>query len=228
TIAAILEELVHQVGILVPQEDPHLDARRGFRQLDHERERGDRRAAPVLRDHVNPPRGAAALKRREVSGRDDDGVEGRQHALLVHGHLIEILAHRQPLGEALFGHHPSSSSSILPAMASARAATSADPRLPTGCGITATGYPGMPARRAIASAVATNGSVMTTAAGSPRLLHEMASSTLPDEQEPQSPTAVTTTAQRLASTSASSSATGALALVLATRTTSAMPWRSRR
>jgi len=50
----------------------------------------------------------------------------------------------------------------------------------------------MPAMRAIASAVAMNGSVMIAAAGIPRFSNEMASSTLPDEQEPQSPIAVTT------------------------------------
>ena len=94
--------------------------------------------------------------------------------------------------------------------------------------MTATGYPGMPASRAMASAVARNGSVMTAAAGMPRFSKEMASSTLPDEQEPQSPTAVTTTAQCFASSSASSSDTGALAFVLATRTMSPMPWRVRR
>ncbi len=81
----------------------------------------------------------------------------------------------------------------------------------------------MPARRAIASAVATKGSVMTAAAGIPRFSNVMASSTLPDEQEPQSPTAVTTTAHCFARSRASSSATGALAFVLATRTTSATP-----
>jgi hypothetical protein len=52
--------------------------------------------------------------------------------------------------------------------------------------------------------VATNGSVMTTAAGIPRFSNEIASSTLPDEQEPQSPIAVTTMPQCLARTSASS------------------------
>jgi len=78
----------------------------------------------------------------------------------------------------------------------------------------------MPASLAMASAVASNGSVMTTAAGMPRFSKVMASSTLPDEHDPQSPMAVTTAAQRPASRSASLSLTGALALVLETRTTS--------
>ena len=78
----------------------------------------------------------------------------------------------------------------------------------------------MPASLAMASAVDSNGSVITTAAGIPRLSKVMASSTLPDEHDPQSPMAVMTAAQRAASASASLSLTGALALVLATRTTS--------
>ena len=81
----------------------------------------------------------------------------------------------------------------------------------------------MPARRAISSAVGTKGSVMTTAAGIPRFSKVMASSTLPDEHDPQSPMAVMTTAQHLARRSASASETGALALVFAARTTSPMP-----
>ena len=78
----------------------------------------------------------------------------------------------------------------------------------------------MPASLAMAFAVASNGSVMTTAAGMPRFSKVMASSTLPDEHDPQSPMAVMTAAQRPASRSASLSLTGALALVLETRTTS--------
>ena len=78
----------------------------------------------------------------------------------------------------------------------------------------------MPASAAIASAVGSNGSVITTAAGMPRFSKVMASSTLPDEHDPQSPMAVMTATQRAASASASISLTGALALVLATRTTS--------
>ena len=81
----------------------------------------------------------------------------------------------------------------------------------------------MPLRRAIASAVGTKGAVMMAAAGMPRFSNRMASSTLPDEQDPQSPIAVTTAAQCFASRSASSSGTGALALDLATRRTSATP-----
>ena len=50
----------------------------------------------------------------------------------------------------------------------------------------------MPLRRAIASAVGTKGAVMMAAAGMPRFSNPMASSTLPDEQDPQSPIAVTT------------------------------------
>jgi hypothetical protein len=68
----------------------------------------------------------------------------------------------------------------------------------------------------MAAAVSTKGSVMTAAAGMPRFSNEIASSTLPDEHDPQSPMAVMTAAQRVASRSASSSLTGALALVLAT------------
>ena len=78
----------------------------------------------------------------------------------------------------------------------------------------------MPASLAMASAVASKGSVITTAAGMPRFSKVMASSTLPDEHDPQSPIAVMTTAQRPASRSASLSLTGALAFVLETRTTS--------
>ena len=78
----------------------------------------------------------------------------------------------------------------------------------------------MPANLAMASAVASKGSVMTTAAGMPRFSKVMASSTLPDEHDPQSPMAVMTAAQRAASRSASLSLTGALALVFETRTTS--------
>jgi hypothetical protein len=80
----------------------------------------------------------------------------------------------------------------------------------------------MPAKSAMPSAVGTNGSVMMTAAGMPRFSKKMASSTLPDEHDPQSPIAVTTAAHCLSSGSASSSVTGTLALVLATRITSTM------
>ena len=78
----------------------------------------------------------------------------------------------------------------------------------------------MPDISAMAAAVGMNGSVMIATAGMPRFSKEMASSTLPDEHDPQSPMAVMTTAQRAASRSASLSLTGALALVLETRTTS--------
>ena len=78
----------------------------------------------------------------------------------------------------------------------------------------------MPASFAMASAVDWKGSVITAAAGMPRFSKVMASSTLPDEHDPQSPMAVMTTAQRPASISVSPTVTGALALVLATRTTS--------
>src|SRR6266568_2439500 len=69
----------------------------------------------------------------------------------------------------------------------------------------------MPASLAMASAVDWKGSVITAAAGIPRFSKVMASSTLPDEHDPQSPMAVMTTAQRPASFSASPSVTGALA-----------------
>jgi hypothetical protein len=51
----------------------------------------------------------------------------------------------------------------------------------------------------MASAVDWKGSVITAAAGMPRFSKVMASSTLPDEHDPQSPMAVMTTAQRPAS-----------------------------
>jgi hypothetical protein len=78
----------------------------------------------------------------------------------------------------------------------------------------------MPASLAMASAVASKGSVMTTAAGMPRFSKVMASSTLPDEQLPQSPMAVTTTAHCAASRAVSSARAGALGFALVTRTSS--------
>ena len=109
---------------------------------------------------------------------------------------------------------------MVSTIVSARALTSAGLRLPNGCETAATAYPVMPASFAMASAVDWKGSVITAAAGMPRFSKVMASSTLPDEHDPQSPMAVMTTAQRPASFSASPSVTGALALVLDTRTTS--------
>ena len=78
----------------------------------------------------------------------------------------------------------------------------------------------MPASVAMACAVGSKGMVITTTAGMPSFSKVMASSTLPDEHDPQSPIAVMMAPQLRANISASLSLTGALALVLATRTTS--------
>ena len=81
----------------------------------------------------------------------------------------------------------------------------------------------MPFSSARAFAVGMKGSVTTATAGIPCFSRLIASSTLPDEQLPQSPIAVTTAAQRLASIAASSGRAGALALALVTRTISTIP-----
>jgi hypothetical protein len=60
----------------------------------------------------------------------------------------------------------------------------------------------MPASSAIPTAVGTNGSVMITDAGMPRFSKKMASSTLLDEHDPQSPIPETT--KSLSARSASS------------------------
>src|SRR5689334_260781 len=78
----------------------------------------------------------------------------------------------------------------------------------------------MPFSSARTAAVDANGSVTTATAGIPCFSRVMASSTLPDEQLPQSPMAVTTAAHRVASRAVSSERAGALGFALVTHTSS--------
>ncbi len=87
-------------------------------------------------------------------------------------------------------------------------------RLPRGCGSTTYGYPGIPPRIPMASALETKGSVQITAAGMPRFSREMASCTLHDEHDPQSPEAVITTPHLSARSSRMSPGQGLEALPL--------------
>ena len=76
------------------------------------------------------------------------------------------------------------------------------------------GYPGIPPNIPMALALETKGSVQITAAGMPRFSREMASCTLHDEHDPQSPVEVTTTSHLSASSSSRSSGHGLEALPL--------------
>ena len=74
------------------------------------------------------------------------------------------------------------------------AAATASPRSSAvGCGIVAHSNHGAPSKVAIARAAPMNGSVITTAAGTPRRSKVMPSCTLHELHDPQSPMAVSTT-----------------------------------
>src|SRR5262249_29774824 len=121
-VASVLEELVHQIRILVAQEDPHLDLRRTLHKLDHVGKRGDGRPTPVLGDDEDPPSARASLQDLGVAGGGGDRLECGEEALLVHGHLIEVLAHRQALLEPLLRHHDGASLTSVRALVTRRAA----------------------------------------------------------------------------------------------------------
>ena len=81
---------------------------------------------------------------------------------------------------------------------------------------------GAPSNAAIARAAPMNGSVITTAAGSPRRSKVMPSCTLHELQEPQSPIAVSTTCARSANIDTTRSEAGKLGCGFWARTTPAM------
>ena len=78
-------------------------------------------------------------------------------------------------------------------MARARASSSASVRFAIGCGTERNLYSGTPHDWAMAWPVASKTSVTMDAAGTPTFSNRIPSSTLPDEQDPQSPMPATTT-----------------------------------
>src|SRR6266853_338464 len=87
----------------------------------------------------------------------------------------------------------SSSLTTSGAMARARASSSASVRLAIGCGTERNLYAGTPHDWAMAWPVLSKTSVTMDAAGTPIFSNRIPSSTLPDEQDPQSPMPATTT-----------------------------------
>src|SRR5262245_37270887 len=104
-VHALIEVLVHQLLVLVAEEDAQVDV--GI-ALDHLGEHGDvveSVTAPVLGDDEHVELLAVLVEGLLVLGRDLDRLEELDELVLVRPHLREVLVQRHPLLELLLGHH---------------------------------------------------------------------------------------------------------------------------
>src|SRR5258705_613341 len=104
-VQALVEVLVHQLLVLVAEEDPHLDVGIALHHLGQHRHVVERVPAPVLGDHEHVQLLAVLVERPLVGGVDLDGVEELDELVLVRPHLREVLLDRHALLELLLGDH---------------------------------------------------------------------------------------------------------------------------
>src|SRR2546430_5660195 len=113
-VAALLEILIHEIGIRVAREEPHLDIRLAVDQLGHIGHVRQTGATPVLADDEHPARPGEPLQHAGVLGLDRGFFERLDELLPVEGHLVDVLLKGQPLLEAFLRDHGLSSWGAFP------------------------------------------------------------------------------------------------------------------
>src|SRR5215468_290630 len=114
---ALVQVLVHEIGILVAEEHAELDIGIALDQLEEHGHVVQRVPAPVLGDDHGLELLAQAREGGLVVGLDLDLGKEFQERLLVRAHLIQVLLHGHSLRESFLRQHPVS---LAPPIASRR------------------------------------------------------------------------------------------------------------
>src|SRR3990172_4409092 len=104
-IDPLVQVLIHEVRVLIAQEDPHLDVGKSIHELRHHRNILERIPAPVFREYQDFERFPKPPPRLAILGADLDFLKKLEEALFVRRHLVQILLKRHPLLKPLLRHH---------------------------------------------------------------------------------------------------------------------------